>query len=286
LLVASLAASFATAFTIRLFDGVCSVYAGEKAAPGNGRHEEEERTMSKLLDGKIAAVTGGASGIGLECARALLAQGAVVHLLDRDEATLRTTCESLGPDAVPVALDLFDYPAVEAAVERIATEHGRIDIFHANAGSYVGGNVWEGDPARWETMVDLNVTATFRAVRAALGPMMRQGSGDVVVTSSIAGIVPVVAEPVYTASKHAVQAFVHTVRRQMIPHGVRVGAVLPGPVHTPLLKDWDQERLRVNIEAGALLEAREVAEALVFMVTRPKGVTIRDLVILPQNFDM
>ncbi len=242
--------------------------------------------MSASLEGKIAAVTGGASGIGLECARAFVAQGAVVHLLDRDETTLAAAREALGSHAVPVTVDLFDYAAVEAAVERIATEHGRIDVFHANAGSYVGGNVWEGDPARWETMIDLNVTATFRAVRAALGPMMRQGFGDVVVTSSIAGMVPVVAEPIYTASKHAVQAFVHTVRRQMIPHGVRVGAVLPGPVHTPLLKDWDPERLRTNIEAGALLEAKEVAEAVVFMVSRPKGVTIRDLVILPQTFDM
>ncbi|MBE7211211.1 MAG: SDR family oxidoreductase [Gluconacetobacter diazotrophicus] len=242
--------------------------------------------MSGSLDGKVAAITGGASGIGLECARAMIAQGAVVHLLDRDEAMLAAARDALGPQAVPVPVDLFDYPGVEAAVERIATERGRIDVFHANAGSYVGGNVWEGDPARWETMVDLNVTATFRAVRAALLPMMRQQNGDVVVTSSVAGVVPVHVEPIYTASKHAVQAFVHSVRRQMIPHGVRVGAVLPGPVHTPLLKDWDPERLKQEIGRGALLEAKEVAEAVVFMVSRPKGVTIRDLVILPQVFDM
>lgn len=242
--------------------------------------------MGTSLDGKIAAITGGASGIGLECARALAREGAVVHLLDRDAATLTAACDGIGENAVPVTLDLFDYDAVETAVEAIATRHGKLDIFHANAGSYVGGNVWEGDPARWETMIDLNVTATFRAIRAALAPMMRQGFGDLIATSSIAGMVPVMVEPIYTASKHAVQAFVHTVRRQMIPHGVRVGAVLPGPVHTPLLKDWDPERLRANIEAGALLEATAVAEAVLFMVTRPRGVTVRDLVILPQAFDM
>ncbi len=242
--------------------------------------------MGMSLDGKIAAITGGASGIGLECARALAREGAFVHLLDRNAAMLSVACENIGENAVPVTLDLFDYEAVEAAVEQIAKKHTRINIFHANAGSYVGGNAWEGDAKRWETMIDLNVTATFRAIRAALVPMMRQGFGDVVATSSIAGVVPVVEEPVYTASKHAVQAFVHTVRRQMIPFGVRVGAVLPGPVHTPLLKDWDQERLRANIEAGALLEATAVAEAVLFMVTRPRGVTVRDLVILPQAFDM
>jgi ribitol 2-dehydrogenase len=242
--------------------------------------------MATSLDGKVAAVTGGASGIGLECARTLAREGAVVHLLDRDANMLAAAVEQIGERAVPVTLDLFDYPAVEAAVERIAQTQGKLDIFHANAGSYVGGNVWEGDAARWETMIDLNCTATFRAIRAALVPMMRQGHGDVVATSSIAGMVPVMVEPIYTASKHAVQAFVHTVRRQMIPHGVRVGAVLPGPVHTPLLKDWDPERLRQNIEAGALLEATAVAEAVLFMVTRPRGITVRDLVILPQAFDM
>jgi ribitol 2-dehydrogenase len=242
--------------------------------------------MTLSLDGRIAAVTGGASGIGLECVRTFAAQGAIVHVLDRDRQTLDAACAAIGDRAVPVALDLFDYPAVEAAIDAIAARHGRLDIFHANAGSYVGGNVWEGDAARWETMIDLNVTATFRAIRAALAPMMRQGFGDVVATSSIAGVVPVVVEPIYTASKHAVQAFVHTIRRQMIPHGVRVGAVLPGPAHTPLLKDWDPERLRANIEAGALLEASAIADAVLFMVTRPKGVTIRDLVILPQAFDM
>ena len=242
--------------------------------------------MGLSLDGKIAAITGAASGIGLECARALVRAGAIVHLLDRDAATLSRACDDLGENAVPVVVDLLDYDAVGKAVEAIADTRGKLDIFHANAGSYVGGNVWEGDAARWETMIDLNVTATFRAIRAALVPMMRQGFGDVVATSSVAGVVPVMVEPVYTASKHAVQAFVHTVRRQMIPHGIRVGAVLPGPVHTPLLKDWDPERLRVNIEAGALLEASAVADAVLFMVTRPRGVTVRDLVILPQAFDM
>ena len=242
--------------------------------------------MGLSLDGKVAAITGAASGIGLESARALAREGAVVHLLDRDAGALIAARDSIGEKAVPVTLDLLDYNAVEAAVEAIAARHGRLDIFHANAGSYVGGDVWEGDATRWETMIDLNVTATFRAIRAALSPMMRQGFGDVVATSSIAGVVPVMVEPVYTASKHAVQAFVHTVRRQMIPHGVRVGAVLPGPVHTPLLKDWDPERLRANIAAGALLETTAVAEAVLFIVSRPRGVTVRDLVILPQAFDM
>jgi ribitol 2-dehydrogenase len=96
----------------------------------------------------------------------------------------------------------------------------------------------------------------------------------------------VIWEPVYTASKHAVQAFVHTLRRQVIPHGLRVGAVLPGPVVTALIADWPQEKLDAERARGGLIEAEEVAEAVHFMLTRPRNVTIRDLVILPQSTDL
>ncbi|HET9510598.1 MAG TPA: SDR family oxidoreductase [Sphingomonas sp.] len=238
------------------------------------------------LDGKIAAITGGASGIGLETARRLIAAGAIVHLLDRDRDALDSAVADLGPGAIADVVDLFDYAALQQTIDAIVARHGRIDILHANAGSYVGGKVWEGDAGRWDAMLNLNVNATFQTIRAVLPAMMRQGSGDVIVTSSIAGAIPIVAEPVYTASKHAVQAFVHTVRRQVAPHGVRVAAVLPGPVHTPLLKDWDPQRLKDEIAAGALMEPADVAEGILFMVTRRPGVIIRDLVILPHAFDV
>jgi ribitol 2-dehydrogenase len=116
--------------------------------------------------------------------------------------------------------------------------------------------------------------------------MVERKTGDIIVTSSIAGLVPVVWEPIYTASKHAIQAFVHTVRRQVAKHGLRVGAVAPGPVVTALIKDWPQEKLDQEMAAGGLIEAKEVAEAVLFMLTRPRNVTIRDLVILPQNNDL
>jgi ribitol 2-dehydrogenase len=238
------------------------------------------------LDGKIAAVTGGASGIGLETARALIQAGAKVYLFDRDRGALDAACAALGSGALPLELDLFDYAAVERAVADIVASDGRIDILHANAGAYVGGKVWEGDASGWDVMLNLNINATFRSVRAVLPAMMAQGAGDVILTSSVAGVTPIVAEPIYTASKHAVQAFVHSVRRQVAPAGVRVAAVLPGPVHTPLLKDWDPVRLRKEIDAGALLEAQDVADAVIFMLTRRKGVIVRDLVILPHNFDV
>jgi ribitol 2-dehydrogenase len=116
--------------------------------------------------------------------------------------------------------------------------------------------------------------------------MVERKTGDIVMTSSIAGIVPVVWEPIYTASKFAIQAFVHTVRRQVAKHGIRVGAVAPGPVVTALLKDWPKEKMDEALASGSLMQPIEVAEAVLFMLTRPRNVTIRDIVILPQSNDL
>jgi ribitol 2-dehydrogenase len=147
----------------------------------------------------------------------------------------------------------------------------------------VGGEIVDGDPDAWDRMLDLNINAAFRSVRAVLPQMIEQQSGDIIMTSSIAGLVPVVWEPIYTASKHAVQAFVHTVRRQVARHGIRVGAVAPGPVVTALVSDWPKEKLEDELKKGGLIEPKEVAEAVLFMLTRPRNVTIRDLVILPRE---
>ncbi|MEI4472264.1 SDR family oxidoreductase [Frigidibacter sp. MR17.24] len=242
--------------------------------------------MTMKLDGKSAAITGAASGIGLACARALLAEGARVVLIDRDGAKLAKLCDELGANAHPLVLDLFDGPAVSGMVPAIEALVGPLDIFHANAGAYVGGAAAEGDPDAWDRMLNLNINAAFRCVQAVLPGMVARKAGDVLFTSSVAGVVPVVWEPVYTASKFAVQAFLHATRRQVAPHGVRMGAVLPGPVVTALLDDWPKEKMEEALANGSLMQPEEVAEAVVFMLTRPRGVVIRDLVILPNSVDL
>lgn len=163
---------------------------------------------------------------------------------------------------------------------------GGLDIFHANAGAYIGGEIVEGNPDEWDRMLNLNINAAFRSVHAVLPHMVAQKSGDIIFTSSIAGMVPVVWEPIYTASKFAVQAFVHTTRRQVAKHGVRVGAVLPGPVVTALLDDWPKAKMDEALASGSLMQPREVADSVLFMLTRPRNVTIRDLVILPNAVDL
>ena len=242
--------------------------------------------MAQDIAGKVAAITGAASGIGLECARALIGAGARVVLIDRAEEALSSACAGLGDRAIPLRIDLTDPASVAAMMPQVLEKAGQLDIFHANAGAYVGGEVLGGDPDAWDRMLNLNINALFRSIHAVLPHMVERKSGDIIVTSSIAGLVPVVWEPIYTASKHAVQAFVHTLRRQVAKHGLRVGAVAPGPVVTALIKDWPKAKVEEEMAAGGLMQPVEVAEAVLFMLTRPRNVTIRDLVILPQSNDL
>ena len=242
--------------------------------------------MAQDLNGKVAAITGAASGIGLECARAMIGAGARVVLVDYAEEKLRAACAELGPQAIPLTVNLLDPKSVSGMMPRILESTGQLDIFHANAGSYVGGEVVEGDPDAWDRMLNLNINAAFRSVHAVLPHMVERKSGDIVMTSSVAGFIPVVVEPIYTASKHAVQAFVHTLRRQVMKHGIRVGEVAPGPVVTALLDEWPKAKLDDALAKGSLMQPVEVAEAVLFMLTRPRNVTIRDLVILPQSLDL
>ena len=109
---------------------------------------------------------------------------------------------------------------VAATIERF----GHIDILFANAGSYVSGEVVDGNAEEWDRVININVNSVFHAVRAVLPHMIERRSGDIVATSSISGHQAIHWEPVYSATKHAVQAFVHGVRRQVARHNVRVGA--------------------------------------------------------------
>lgn len=242
--------------------------------------------MADLMKGKIAAITGAASGIGLECAKTLLAEGAKVVLVDRAKDRLEQLCKELGPNALPLVVDLLTPSDVSGMLPRILEIAGGLDIFHANAGAYIGGPVAEGDPDAWDRMLNLNINAAFRSVHAVLPYMIEKKTGDILFTSSIAGVVPVIWEPIYTASKFAVQAFVHSTRRQVAQHGVRVGAVLPGPVVTALLDDWPKEKMDEALANGSLMQPKEVADAVLFMPTRPRNVTICDLVILPNSVDL
>ncbi|AMY69384.1 SDR family oxidoreductase [Frigidibacter mobilis] len=242
--------------------------------------------MSAELHGKVAAITGAASGIGLAATRALIAAGASVVLVDRNEAALAALTAELGPRAIAQVTDLLDAASCDAMVPEILEKVGQIDIMLCNAGSYIGGDLVDTNPATIDRMLNLNVNAVIKNVHAVAPHMMARKTGDIIVTCSIAGHAPIHVEPVYSASKWAVSCFVQTMRRQLMAHGVRVGQVSPGPVVSALLSDWEPDRLQRMKDAGALMEPTEVSDALMFMLTRPRNVTIRDMIVLPSNFDI
>ncbi|MFT4148891.1 MAG: SDR family oxidoreductase [Paracoccaceae bacterium] len=242
--------------------------------------------MAEKLDGKVALITGAASGIGLATVRALLAQGVRVVLADRDKAALDRLAAELGAGAIPLVTDLLDAESCAAMVPQALEKAGRIDILHCNAGTYIGGDLTETDPAAIDRMLNLNVNAVMKNVHAVIPHMVERGSGDIIVTCSVAGHFPVPWEPVYSGSKWAITCFVQTMRRQLNKKGIRVGQVSPGPVISALLADWPEENLRKAKESGSLIEPEEVADAILYMLTRSRNVTIRDMIVLPTNFDI
>ena len=242
--------------------------------------------MSHSLSGQVAVITGAASGIGLASAQALVASGARVVMVDRDEAALRAACAPHGDAMLPLVIDLLDAKACATLVPAALEKAGRIDILHANAGLYIGGDLVDAQADAIDRMLNLNVNVVMKNVRDVLPHMIERGSGDIIVTSSLAAHFPTPWEPVYASSKWAINCFVQTVRRQVFRHGIRVGSISPGPVVTALIADWPADKLREARESGSLLDASEVAEVVTFMLTRPRGMTIRDVVMMPTNFDL
>jgi ribitol 2-dehydrogenase len=231
-------------------------------------------------------ITGASSGIGRAAARLFAAEGAKLALVARSGDKLKALAKEIGGEPLIAPIDLTRAGDVETTLRTIEQHFGRVDILFANAGSYVAGDVVQGDPDEWDRVIALNVSAVFRCVRAVLPGMIARRSGDIVVTSSISGHQAIQWEPVYSATKHAIQSFVHGVRRQIAPHNVRLGSLAPGMVLNELwgLTEADEIESRVASHSG--LRSEDVAEALLFMLTRPANVAIRDLVMLPQNQDL
>ena len=242
--------------------------------------------MQQSVRDKVMVITGASSGIGRAAARLFAAEGAKLALVARSGDRLKALAEEIGGEPFVAPADLTRPDEADTAMRSIEQRFGRIDILFANAGLYVAGEAAEGDPDEWDRMIALNVGAVFRCVRAVLPGMIARKSGDIVVTSSISGHQAIHWEPVYSATKHAVQSFVHGVRRQAAPHNVRLGSLAPGMVLNELWGLTDPQEIERGIASHSGLRSEDVAEALLFMLTRPANVTIRDLVMLPQNQDL
>lgn len=239
--------------------------------------------MPEGLDGKVAVVTGASSGIGRAVAHEFVRRNASVVVAARSRERLEETAAALGPRCSAVVADVTRAEDVRRLVDGTIEQHGRIDILVANAGVYVGGDLWESDPEALDRLLVTNVGGVVRTVRAVLPHLLERREGDVIVTSSVSGHQAIHWEPVYSASKHALQAFVHGVRRQLLGTGVRMGAIAPGIVLNDLWGVSDTTEIEAKVAQGEGIRSEDVADAVAYMVTRPRHVTIRDLVILPRE---
>ncbi|MGK0187235.1 MAG: NAD(P)-dependent dehydrogenase (short-subunit alcohol dehydrogenase family) [Verrucomicrobiales bacterium] len=190
-----------------------------------------------FFDNKIAIVTGSASGIGQALAILLAQQGAEVVLADIQLDAATATAETItakGGKAMAHYLDVTDNDAVENFVQNIAAKLGRLDFMFNNAGVTVNGDFSHLPSADWKHILDVNVGGVFAGTAAAYAVMIRQGHGHIVNTASLSGLIPVPGIVAYCASKHAVVGLSTSLRIEAAAHGVRVSAVCPGFIKTPL----------------------------------------------------
>jgi ribitol 2-dehydrogenase len=242
--------------------------------------------MEHPLSGKVVIITGASSGIGAATARALARLGCKLTLAARSVDKLHALAEELGSLALVVPTDVTVCSDVTQMVAKTVQQFGRVDVLFANAGIYIPGQAAEGDPDAWAKLMDVNVDGVLRSAHAVLPHLIAQRSGDILVTSSISGFIDIEWEPIYSASKHAIQGFVHTLRRQVAAYGIRVGAIAPGMVANELWGFTEAAEIDKRVAEHMCLRSEDVAEAVVFMLAQPPHVTIRDLVMLPQNQDL
>jgi ribitol 2-dehydrogenase len=239
--------------------------------------------MDRPLSGKVAVVTGASSGIGLATARVLADAGALLVVAARSTEKLEEAARDLGDAATTIPTDVTSTREVDHLIARTIDLHGRIDILIANAGIYAAGDFVANDVTQLLQLIDTNVGGVVRTIHATLKYMIAAGTGDIVVTSSVSGHQSIHWEPVYSASKHAVQALTDGLRRQLVGSGVRIGAIAPGVVLNDLWQVTDAAAVADGVAAGTGLTSEDVANAVAYMLTLPRHINIRDLVMLPIN---
>jgi NAD(P)-dependent dehydrogenase (short-subunit alcohol dehydrogenase family) len=226
------------------------------------------------LDGSVALITGGASGIGRACGELFVQAGACVVLLDRDEKAVRTAAEDIGPSARARVLDVTDASTVDEAFAEAASLEGRIDVLVNNAGIVIRRPTLELQLEDWQRVVDVNMTGVFLCARAAGRHMVARGSGAIVNTASIVGLSGGGLYPnlSYQATKGAVVNMTRALAVEWARSGVRVNAVAPTWVRTPFIaglmeKPELMDEIRRVTPMGRLAEAEEVAAAILFLAS-------------------
>jgi len=254
--------------------------------------------MTERLDGTVALVTGASSGIGHATARALASNGAAVALVARRKERLdelAATIEKDGGKALAIEADITDKAQAQGAVEKTVSELGRLDTVVNNAGVMLLGPA-EGAPIEeWERMVALNVTGLLYVSHAALPHLLKaaeDGSrevADLVNISSVAGRVARGGAGVYNLTKFGVTAFTEALRQEVGGRHVRISVVEPGAVATELITHVRQEVLADLAKRFGQMEvllSEDIADAIAYIVTRPRRVAVNEMLVRPTNQEM
>lgn len=224
------------------------------------------------LTDRVAVVTGASSGIGEATARALAAEGCAVTLAARREERLETITDDIDHGrCLAVPTDVTDEDDIAAMVERTQAELGNIDLLVSSAGVLLPGLVADADGTDFRRQVEVNLLGVMNATHAVLPDMLAADTADVVAISSMNARHPAKGGSAYTATKFGVNGFCRALRREVTEDGVRVTIVMPGPVVTEM-RDWEEWD-------GRALDPADVAETIVFAVSRPDYVSVSDLTI-------
>ncbi|OZI55487.1 SDR family NAD(P)-dependent oxidoreductase [Bordetella genomosp. 5] len=238
------------------------------------------------LDGLHALVTGGARGIGLACARALLAQGARVTLLGRDEQSLVKAVLTLGGEGVGgVSADITSAESVKAAFAAAEQARGPVDILVNNAGQAESERFDRTDTALWQRMLDVNLTGTFHCTQAALPAMLKRNQGRIINVASTAGLIGYAYVAAYCAAKHGVIGLTRALALEVARKGVTVNAVCPGYTETDIVRDavanivgktgLDEEGARAKLAErnpqGRLVTPEQVAATVAWLALPGSG---------------
>ena len=230
---------------------------------------------------KLALVTGASSGIGAATARALSAAGAQVLLAARRMERLEALAGEC-PGARSLELDVRDAEAVRSALSGLAP-----DVVVCNAGLAIGREkLQEGDPEGWSTVIDTNVKGVLHVLRAVLPAMLARGRGDVVLLGSVAGRAVYPGGNVYCATKYAVRGLYESMRLDMAGSGLRFTTVDPGLVETEfslVRLAGDAEAARAVYQGYRPLRPEDVADAILYAVTRPPHVNVGEIVLWPTD---
>ncbi len=239
-----------------------------------------------LVDATVV-VTGASSGIGRACAEAFAAAGARLVLCARREERLRDLADRLPTEVHPVAVDVRDRAAVDAAFASLPPAWRDVDVLVNNAGLAVGlAPLQDGNPADWDVTIDTNVKGLLYVTRAVVPAMVARGAGHVVNIGSIAGREAYPGGAVYCATKAAVDRITRALRMDLLGTGVRVSTVDPGLVETEFSVvrfSGDRERADAVYEGMTPLTPDDVAEAVVWVADRPPHVQVAEVVLLPTD---